>query len=97
LLTKDFIVSLQKGVIKHKFNLSNFDLEFPKKGLFVAYEKLLIEQNRLGLKYQPYVLYNYVNRDFFYTYAYGKWTKQEASDQETMGINEPSITLVLSN
>jgi len=97
LLTKDFIVSLQKGVIKHKFNLSNLDLEFPKNGLFVAYEKLLIEQNRLGLKYQPYVLYNYVNRDFFYTYAYGKWTKQEASDQETMGINEPSITLVLSN
>ena len=97
LLTKDYIVSLQKGVIKHKFNLSNFDLEFPKKGLFVAYEKLLIEQNKQGTKYQPYVLYNYVNRDFFYTYAYGKWTKQEASDQETMGINEPSITLVLSN
>jgi hypothetical protein len=29
--------------------------------------------------------------------ANNKWTKQEASDQETMGINEPSITLVLSN
>jgi hypothetical protein len=97
LLTKDYIVTLTKGVIKHKFNLSQFDLEFPKNGLFVAYEKLLIEQNKQGTKYQPYVLYNYVNRDFFYTYAYGKWTKQEASDQETMGINEPSITLVLSN
>ena len=97
LLTKDYIVSLQKGVIKHKFNLSNFDLEFPKKGLFVAYEKLLIEQNKQGTKYQPYVLYNYVTRDFFYTYVYGKWTKQETNFTEPLRINEPSITLVLSN
>ena len=97
LLTKDYIVSLQKGVIKHKFNLSNLDLEFPKNGLFVAYEKLLIEQNKQGTKYQPYVLYNYVTRDFFYTYAYGKWTKQEANFTEPFRINEPSITLVLSN
>ena len=97
LLTKDYIVSLQKGVIKHKFNLSNLDLEFPKNGLFVAYEKLLIEQNKQGTKYQPYVLYNYVTRDFFYTYAYGKWTKQETNFTEPLRINEPSITLVLSN
>lgn len=97
LLTKDYIVSLQKGVIKHKFNLSNLDLEFPKNGLFVAYEKLLIEQNKQGTKYQPYVLYNYVARDFFYTYAYGKWTKQETNFTESLRINEPSITLVLSN
>ena len=97
LLTKDYIVSLQKGVIKHKFNLSNLDLEFPKNGLFVAYEKLLIEQNKQGTKYQPYVLYNYAARDFFYTYAYGKWTKQETNFREPLRINEPSITLVLSN
>ena len=97
LLTKDYMVSLQKGVIKHKFNLSILDLEFPKKGLFVAYEKLLIEQNKQGTKHQPYVLYNYVARDFFYTYAYGKWTKQETNFTEPLRINEPSITLVLSN
>ena len=65
MLIKDYIVTLNKGVIKHKFNLSNLDLEFPKNGLFVAYEKLLIEKNMLGTKYQPYVLYNYVVRDFF--------------------------------
>jgi len=45
LLIKDYIVTLNKGVIKHKFNLSNLDLEFPQNGLFVAYEKLLIEKN----------------------------------------------------
>ena len=97
LLTKDYIVTLNKGVIKHKFNLSNLDLEFPKNGLFVAYEKLLIEKNILGSKYQPYVLYNYVVRDFFYTYAYGTWSKQAPVFPDKLGINEPAITLVLSN
>jgi hypothetical protein len=97
LLTKDYIVTLTKGVMKHKFSVSQFDLEFPKTGLFVSYEKLLIEQNKLGTKYQPYVLYNYVVRDFFYTYAYGIWSKQVAEFPDQLGINEPAISLILSN
>lgn len=97
LLTKDYVVTLQKGVIKHRFNISQFDLVFPEKGLFVAYEKLLIESNKTGTKYQPYVLYNYVERDFFYTYAYGKWSKQSGNNSEKISVNEPSINLILSN
>lgn len=97
LLTKDYIVTLKKGVIKHRFNISQFDLVFPEKGMFVAYEKLLIESNKTGTKYQPYVLYNYVERDFFYTYAYGKWSKQVGTNSEKVSINEPSINLILSN
>jgi len=97
LLTKDYIVALKKGVIKHKFNLSQFDLEFPKNGLFVAYEKLLIESNKTGTKYQPYVLYNYVERDFFYTFSGGKWNKQTAEESTKLQLNEPAINLVLSN
>lgn len=97
LLTKDYIVTLKKGVIKHRFNISQFDLVFPEKGMFVAYEKLLIESNKTGTKYQPYVLYNYVERDFFYTYAYGKWSKQSSENSEKISVNEPSINLILSN
>src|SRR5574343_56700 len=97
LLTKDYIVTLKKGVIKHKFNLSQYDLEFPKNGLFVAYEKLLIESNKTGTKYQPYVLYNYVERDFFYTFSGGKWNKQTAEESTKLQLNEPAINLVLSN
>ncbi len=97
LLTKDYIVTLKKGVIKHKFNLSQFDLEFPKNGLFVAYEKLLIESNKTGTKFQPYVLYNYVERDFFYTFSGGKWNKQIAAESTKLQLNEPAINLVLSN
>ena len=97
LLTKDYVVTLKKGVIKHRFNISQFDLVFPEKGMFVAYEKLLIESNKTGSKYQPYVLYNYVERDFFYTYAYGKWSKQSGENSEKISVNEPSINLILSN
>ena len=97
LLTKDYIVTLKKGIIKHRFVISQFDLIFPEKGMFVAYEKLLIESNKTGSKYQPYVLYNYIERDFFYTYAYGKWTKQLGNNNDKISINEPSINLILSN
>ena len=97
LLTKDYVVTLKKGIIKHRFNISQFDLVFPEKGMFVAYEKLLIESNKTGTKYQPYVLYNYVERDFFYTYAYGKWSKQSGNNSEKISVNEPSINLILTN
>jgi len=97
LLTKDYVVTLKKGIIKHRFNISQFDLVFPEKGMFVAYEKLLIESNKTGTKYQPYVLYNYVERDFFYTYAYGKWSKLSGNNSEKISINEPSINLILTN
>ena len=97
LLTKDFIVNLKKGVIKHRFSVADYDLVFPKNGLFVAYEKLLIESNKTGTKFQPYLLYNFVERDYFYTYAYGKWTKLSADLQADLQIYEPSINLILSN
>lgn len=97
LLTKDLIFNLKKGVIKHRFSVSDYDLVFPKNGLFVAYEKLLIESNKTGTKYQPYVLYNFVERDYFYTCSYGKWTKLSADFQGDLQIYEPSINLILSN
>ncbi len=97
LLTKDYVVTLKKGIIKHRFTISDFNLVFPEKGMFVAYEKLLIENNRVATKYQPYVLYNYVDRDFFYTYAYGKWSKQSGENSEKISVYEPSINLILTN
>lgn len=97
LLTKDFVVSLKKGILKHTFDVADFDMVFPENGIFVAVEKLFIESNKTGTKYQPYILYNFVERDFFYTYSYGKWHKQEAKLEQKLQINEPSINLILSN
>jgi hypothetical protein len=99
LLNKDFIVTLKKGVIKHKFDVADFNLLMPTNGLFVAYEKLLIAKNRTSKGYQPYVLYNNIDRDFVFVFSGGKWTKfiNKESPLEKLTINEPAINLILSN
>lgn len=115
LLDKDFIVSLKKGVVKQKIDVSDFNLILPKTGIFVAYEKLLIANNRIEKKstdsntkitksqitYAPLVLYNFVERDFFYTFSGGKWNKQVPEPSDTsypkMRVYEPVIHLKLTN
>lgn len=115
LLDKDFVVTVKKGTRIHRFDLTKFNLKFPKNGLFVGFEKLLIEKNKvekivtdsntkltqIQKTYYPFVLYNYVERDFLYTFSGGKWHKQtnetENSSAKKIMINEPVITLILSN
>lgn len=94
LLNKDFIVSVKKGVKKTFFDVTDFGLKMPKNGIFVGFEKLIIEKNKLEKEvtdsntkntviqkmYFPYVLYNYVERELIYTYSGGKWNKQTKAD-----------------
>jgi hypothetical protein len=51
--------------------------------------------------YFPYVLYNYVEREFIYTYSGGKWNKQIKADianpSDKMSVYEPAINLILTN
>lgn len=90
LLEKDFIVTVKNGVKKNSFDLTDYNLRMPKNGLFVGFEKLIIERNKIEKTitdyntntshvqtiYYPYVLYNRVERDFLFTYSGGKWNKQ---------------------
>ncbi|MFT3794516.1 carboxypeptidase-like regulatory domain-containing protein [Flavobacterium sp.] len=87
LLEKDFVVSVSKGVMKTKFNLSKFNLAMPKCGLFVGFEKLMIEKNKVEktvldpntnypetqITHYPLMLYNRVSRDFVFVFTNGKW------------------------
>jgi len=100
LLPKELLVTIKKGVLKHTIGVSEHNLIMPRNGVFASFEKLLIERNKLGTKYQPYILYNFVERDFLFTFSGGKWIKQqnESTNNETkISINEPAIYLVLSN
>ena len=115
LIDKDFIVSVSKGVKKTAFNVSKFNLRMPKNGIFVGFEKLMIENNKAEKvatvlnantsqtqkKYFPFVLYNYVERKFSFTFSGGKWnreTKQNESDSPNkLMIYEPAINLILTN
>lgn len=115
LLSKDLIVKVKKGTRIHTIDVSRFNLTMPKNGLFVGFEKLLIESNKLEkttvdqntkttittITYFPYMLYNYVERDFLFTFSGGRWNKQltnsEGGTAFKKKIYEPSIQLILTN
>ena len=115
LLTKDYIVTIQKGVVRNGFDLTDLNLKMPKTGLFIGFEKLLISKNKLEktivnsntqktsiqVIYYPLVLYNYVERDYLFTFSGGKWSRQTSDkNQGSSGkikVYEPAINLVLTN
>lgn len=100
LLPKELLVTIKKGVLKHTIDVSEHNLSMPEKGVFASFERLLIERNKLGTKYQPYILYNFVERDFLFTFSGGKWNKQQNENNDLeykMRYNEPAIYLILSN
>jgi CarboxypepD_reg-like domain len=91
LLTKNLIVNVKKGTRKTFFDITEFNLELPKQGLFVGFEKLIIEKNKteklvlntntnttqIQKTYFPFVLYNYVESNFSFNFSGGKWIKTE--------------------
>ena len=109
LLEKENIIYLKKGVSKQRFDVSNYHLVFPKNGIFVVFEKLMIEKNKLEKTtidknsnlpkterlYYPFLLYNYVARNDKFTFFGGKWNKEE--NEEQISLYEPAINLVLTN
>jgi hypothetical protein len=115
LLTKDCIVNIKKGVVRNSFDLTDLNLKMPKTGIFIGFEKLIITKNKLEktilnlntgktttqIIYYPFVLYNYVEKDFLYTFSGGKWNRQ--TNDKTAGLSEkfkayePAINLVLTN
>jgi carboxypeptidase-like protein len=99
LLEKDYIVSIKKGSMLHKFDVSEFNLIMPEEGIFAAYEKLMIESNKAEFKqtYYPLVLYNFVERDFFHTFSGGKWNRKTSDSSGKMRVFEPAINLKLTN
>lgn len=115
LIYKDFVVTVKKGTRINRFDVTDFNLKFPKNGLFVGFEKLMIEQNKtektiidsntnisqIQKTYFPFVLYNFVEREFLFTFSGGKWNRQtNHNGSETSAkimINEPAITLILTN
>jgi hypothetical protein len=108
LLKKDLIVNIKKGGKSTKINVADFNLTMPKNGIFVGFEKLMIENNKLERTsvdqntnkttvqklYYPFILYNYVQNPEGFTFLSGKWIRN--NDDKT-GRYEPAITLILSN
>jgi hypothetical protein len=115
ILEKDFIVSVKKGTTRNTFDVTDFYLEMPKNGLFIGFEKLIIEKNKLEKtildpktnktliqrSYYPFVMYNFVEREFLYSFSGGKWKRQtmnkESDTTNKSKVFEPAINLILTN
>lgn len=115
LLDKDFVVSVNKGIKKTFFDLTKFNLRMPKNGIFVGFEKLNIDKNKtektitdfntkttqIHKTYSPFILYNYIEREFLFSFFGGKWNKKTNEDSKGLPnkimIYEPVINLILTN
>jgi len=115
IIERALFVTIKKGTQTHKIDVSKYNLTVPKKGIFIGVEKLIIESNKVEKAitdsntkttktvrtYYPYVLYNYIERPFLFTFVGGKWIKQthqnEDGVEEKKRMYEPSINLILTN
>lgn len=110
LTNKDLLFKVKNGINNNLFDVTSFRLTMPKNGIFVGFEKLIIEKNKIEKKtrdlnnneitkktYLPYVLYNLEERPFLLTFLNGKWVKTTTSNTLQTLVYEPAIKLILSN
>lgn len=107
---KDVLFKVKNGINNNLFDVTSFRLTMPKNGIFVGFEKLIIEKNKIEKKtkdlnnneitkktYLPYILYNLEERPFSLTFLNGKWAKKTISNTLQSLVYEPAIKLILSN
>lgn len=95
-IREDIVVFVKKGTKKNTVELSKYNLNIPKEGIFVAFEWMLIENNKIefiyknrelkktykDFDYAPSLVFNYKDRDLTFTYSNGRWNKRPKIDFE---------------
>jgi hypothetical protein len=83
LLNENIIIKLKKGINNNKIDLKDYNILFPKDGIFIIIERLLIEQNKVYSKSDPNWFYyepsfsaekESIYKDTWYL-SNDKWTK----------------------
>jgi hypothetical protein len=111
LLQQEFIVTVKQGINNHYFDVSDLNIVFPKNGIFVGFEKLMIEKNKIEktlknynsnslktqISYAPFVLYNVIEKADNFVFVEGKWNKIIPKNASKITVYEPVIKLILSN
>ena len=87
LLDENLIIYLKKGSEKkNKIDLSSYNIKFPKKGLIIAFEWMIIEENRYFFKdsknsnfkiYDPTLHFNKQQKYKRFHFNKGKWIKED--------------------
>ncbi|SHG58159.1 CarboxypepD_reg-like domain-containing protein [Flavobacterium micromati] len=113
LLKEDVVVVVKSGKNKNVIDLSKFKLIFPHNGIFLAYEWMIIEENKYlyktnfkgssknySINYAPAVLVNKVETENTFMYREGRWMSRKGSSMNENSNNviiEPAINLTLTN
>lgn len=111
LLNINLPVTISEGQLQTEIDLSNYSIEMPKNGLFIAFEKLYIPFNKYGnhiegesdleILYAPvigFTKYNYKKpKERTYYYVKGNWRKSEFTKISRFRKFAPAISLTLSN
>ena len=110
LLNVNLPITISEGQLSTEVDLSNFDIEMPKNGVFIAFEKLFIPFNEYGKKqvdsdgevlYAPiigFTKYNYRKpKERTYYYVKGNWVKSALNRVSGFKKWAPAISLTLTN
>ena len=111
LIHESIIVKVRKGKKKTSVDLSSYHLILPKEGIFVGFEKLIIEENKYEYVYkdrktnkktsthyyEPSIGNNFFTSELGYTFGMNRWIKQLKIYQDGIQAICPAINLTLTN
>jgi hypothetical protein len=89
LLDEDLIVTVKKGMRKNEIDISKYNLRFPKNGIVIGLEWMIIEENKFVFEYTtsmtkkkskeksyaPSLIVNYSKVENSFNYSEGKWSR----------------------
>ncbi len=91
LINEDIIVTVKGGMKKNTIDVSSYNIEFPKKGIVIGLEWLIIEENKYFFTYKdpktkqkvslenyaPSLVINNSPDEISFTYSKGRWYKHK--------------------
>lgn len=91
LINEDIIVTVKEGMKKNTIDVSSYNIEFPKKGIVIGLEWLIIEENKYFFTYKdpktkqkvslenyaPSLVINHSPDEISFTYSKGRWYKHK--------------------
>lgn len=112
LLSEEVLVEVKKGNQKIAIDVSKYNIELPENGIVVAFESLVLEQNKYFLKafnthtkekisvlnYAPHIKYFYDNEKDSYVFSAGKWVHYSVEyNLDHPKTPIPAIDVIVSN
>jgi hypothetical protein len=110
LLNVNLPVTITEGQLEVDVDVSDYDIEMPKEGIFIAFEKLFIPFNEYGRNrnesesevfYSPvigFTKYKYrKEKDRLYYYVKGSWKQSAMTKIKEFKKYAPAISLTVSN